>query len=141
MPSRVWVVMTTLEKYKGQRVYDTPLRVFSNVRSVYSVVIQSTLSSNLKMKDSTSSRRIQGERRTEAELKVMSNTPEVLPPAADLGVVVIEVLAPCYLGGVPLPSAAPLLSQHIHCGLKPSCGLPLDQANVQWMAEEANLIH
>lgn len=93
------------------------------------------------MEDSTSLKGVQGERRTEAELKVMSNTPKVLPPASYLGLVVTEVLAPHYIGGDPLPTTATLLSLNTHCGLKPRCGLSPEQANAQWMAEEANLIH
>lgn len=80
---------------------------------------------------------IQGERRTEAELKVMTNTPKVLPSASYLEVVVTEVLAPSYLSVVPLPCTAPLLSLHTHCGLKSSWGLPPDQTNAQWVSEEA----
>lgn len=93
------------------------------------------------MEDSTSVRGIQGESRTEAELKVMSYSPKVVPSFSYLGVVVAEVGAPCYISGVPLPCTAPLLSLHTHCGLKLSCGLPPDQTNAHWMAEEVNLIH
>lgn len=142
MASRVWdSVMTALGMQEGQKAYGVLLCVFSSVHSVYSVVIQSTLSWKQKMEDSTSLRGIQGERRTEAELKVMSNTPKILPSASYLRVVMTEVLAPCYLDGVSLPCTAPLLSLHTHCEPKSSWGLLPDQANAQWTAEEANSIH
>lgn len=138
MASTVWdTVMTTFKMYKGQRVHDAPSWVFSNEHFAYSVLIQSTLSWHQKMEDSTSLKEIQGDRRTEAELKVMTNTPKVLPSASYLEVVVTEVLAPSYLSVVPLPCTAPLLSLHTHCGLKSSWGLPPDQTNAQWVSEEA----
>lgn len=141
MASRVWdTVMTAIGMQEGQKAYGVLLCVFSSVHSVYSVVIQSTLSWKQKKEDSTSWRGIQGERRTEAELKVMSNTPKILPSASYLRVVMTEVLAPCYLDGVSLPCTAPLLSLHTHCELKSSWGLLPDQANAQWTAEEANSI-